>query len=207
MNDLSDKIQVEGKEGGHLSPSSETGGCMVRCGLYFGSFNPLHIGHIAIANYMLEFTDLNQVRLVLSPKNPLKNDQGMFPLEERLQRLERAVAQSGLPLSVSTVEFYLPKPYYTINTLRYLADKEPNVRFVLIMGADNLTVIEKWHQWQNLLQEFEVYVYPRSGYDSVTLCEAYCIRYIDAPLIEVSSTFIRKGLAEGRNMNGYLAGI
>lgn len=179
----------------------------IRCGLYFGSFNPLHIGHIAIANYMLEFTDIDQLRLVLSPKNPLKNDQGMLPLEDRLQRMKRAVAQSGLSLTVSTVEFDLPKPYYTLNTMRYLSKKEPNIRFVLIMGADNLAVIEKWHQWQNLLQEFEVYVYPRSGYDAMALCEAYCTRYIDAPLIDVSSTFIRKGLADGRNMNGYLTGL
>ena len=156
---------------------------------------------------MLEFTDLSEVRLVLSPKNPLKSGKGIWPVEERLHRMERAVKQSGLPLSVSTVEFDLPKPSYTINTLRYLAAKEPHLCFVLIMGADNLAVIEKWRQWQELLQEFEVYVYPRSGYDAVALCEAYCTRYINAPLIDVSSTFIRKGLAEGRNMNGFLSGI
>ena len=184
-----------------------TEGNHIRCGLYFGSFNPLHIGHIAIANYMLEFTDLDHVRLVLSPKNPLKSDLGTFSLEERLLRLERAVSPLGLALSISTVEFDLPKPYYTINTLRCLSYVEPNTHFVLIMGADNLAVIEKWHKWQELLQEFEVYVYPRSGYDAATLCKTYGARLIDAPLIDVSSTFIRKGLAEGRNMNGYLAGI
>jgi len=190
-----------------------------RCGLYFGSFNPLHIGHMAIANYMLAFTDLDQLRLVLTPNNPLKSDREIFPLEERLRRMERAVAQSGLPISISTVEFDLPPPYYTINTLRYLAAKEPQVRFVLIIGADNLAVIEKWHQWQALLQEFEVYVYPRRGYpqqgssptqpyaivdDTQELCIKYGVRFIDAPLIDISATFIRKGLAEGKNMNGFI---
>jgi len=178
-----------------------------RCGLYFGSFNPMHIGHLAIANYMLEFTDLDELRLVLSPKNPLKSDRNMFPLEERLRRMERAVAQSALPITVSTVEFDLPKPYYTIHTLRHVAAMEPHVRFVLIMGADNLAVIESWHQWQELLQTFDIYVYPRIGYDGPALCKTYGVRYIDAPLIDVSSSFIRKGLAEGRNMNGFLAGV
>ena len=178
-----------------------------RCGLYFGSFNPLHIGHLAIANYMLEFTDLDELRLVLSPKNPIKSHRGIIPVEARLRRMERAVTLSALPIGISTVEFDLPKPSYTINTLRHLAAHEPHVCFVLIMGADNLAVIEKWHQWQKLLQEFEVYVYPRSGYDGVALCEAYCTRYIDAPLIDVSSSFIREGLEEGRNMNGFLAGV
>ena len=176
------------------------------CGLYFGSFNPLHIGHIAIANYMLEFTDLDQLRLVLSPVNPLKDECGMLPLQERLIGLERAVARLELPLEVSTVEFDLPKPYYTIHTMRYLAALEPDKRFVLVIGADNLAVIEKWHQWQNLLSEFEVYVYPRSGYHTVALCKEYKVRHIEAPLIDVSSTFIRQGLAEGKNMKGFLAG-
>ena len=179
--------------------------CYHRCGLYFGSFNPLHIGHIAIANYMLEFTDLDQVRLVLSPKNPLKSSQGVLPFEERLQRIERAVARLEFALTVSSVEFGLPKPYYTINTLRHLSSVEPTTRFVLIMGADNLAVIEKWHQWQKLLQEFEVYVYPRRGYDAAALCDTYCVQHIDAPMIDVSSTFIREGVAAGRNMNGFLA--
>ena len=178
-----------------------------RCGLYFGSFNPMHIGHLAIANYMLEFTDLDELRLVLSPKNPLKSDRNMFPLEERLQRMERAVAQLALPITVSTVEFDLPKPYYTINTLCYLAAMEPHVCFVLIMGADNLAFIEKWYQWQKLLQEFEVYLYPRTGYDAEALCKEYGTKYIDAPLIDISSTFIREGLAKGKNMNGFLSGI
>jgi len=178
-----------------------------RCGLYFGSFYPMHIGHLAIANYMLEFTDLDELRLVLSPQNPLKSDRSFFPLEERLQRIERAVAQSALPITVSTVEFDLPKPSYTINTLRHVAAIEPHLRFVLVMGADNLAVIEKWHQWQELLQEFEVYVYLRKGYDAQTLCREYGTRYIDAPLIDISSSFIRQGMANGLNMNGFIAGV
>jgi nicotinate (nicotinamide) nucleotide adenylyltransferase len=176
-----------------------------RCGLFFGSFNPFHIGHMAIANYLLEFTDLNALRLVLSPKNPLKPARELSPSAERLAQMERAVQRSGLPISISTVEFDLPAPHYTLYTLRHLAALEPQWKFVLIMGADNLAVIQKWHKWQELLQEFEVYVYPRRGYAGQELCEAYCVRYIEAPLIEVSASFIRKGQAEGRNMNGFLA--
>jgi len=167
----------------------------------------MHIGHLAIANYMLEYTDLDALRLVLSPESPLKSHQTMLPLEERLQRIERAVAQLGLPVSVSRVEFDLPKPSYTINTLKHLAAREPHLCFVLIMGADNLAVIESWHQWQELLQSFEVYVYPRIGYEGQALCETYKVRYIDAPLIDISSSFIRRGMEEGRNMNGFLAGL
>ena len=190
------KRQIEKEVGAFIAP--------FRCGLYFGSFNPLHIGHIAIANYVSEFTDIDELRLVLSPVNPLKSDHDMLPLEERLHRMERAVSRLGLPLSVSKVEFGLTKPYYTVNTLRYLAAHEPQVRFVLVVGADNLAVIEEWHQWQALLQEFEVYVYPRSGYDAAGLCRRYGVRCIDAPLIDISSSFIRKGLAQGKNMNGFL---
>jgi len=178
-----------------------------RCGLYFGSFNPLHIGHLAIANYMLEFTDLDELRLVLSPENPLKTPQDMLDPQERLHRINRAVAQSGLPVLVSTVELDLPQPCYTLNTLRHIAAQEPQEHFVLIMGADNLAVIESWHQWQELLQTFEVYVYPRTGYDGKDLCKTYGATYIDAPLIDISATFIRQGWAEGRNMNGFLAGL
>ena len=178
-----------------------------RCGLYFGSFNPLHTGHLAVANYMLEFTDLDELRLVLSPENPLKAPRDMLDPQERLQRINRAVDQCGLPLLVSTVEFDLPQPCYTIHTLRHIAAQEPHLRFVLIMGADNLAVIEEWHQWQELLQTFEVYVYPRSGYDGRGLCNIYGATYIEAPLIDISATFIRRGWAQGRNMNGFLAGL
>ena len=176
----------------------------LRCGLYFGSFNPLHIGHMAIANYMLEYAGLHEVRLVLSPINPLKEDRELLPYADRLRQIERAVAQTGLRLSVSTVEWGLPQPCYTINSMRYLAYREPHVHFVLIMGADNLAVIEKWHQWRELLQEFEVYVYPRNGYNSKELCDKYHTRFIDAPIIDISSSFIRKAVEEGRNMNGFI---
>ena len=178
-----------------------------RCGLYFGSFNPLHTGHIAIAKYMLESTDLDELRLVLSPMNPLKSGEGLLSFEERLRRIERATAQLQLPISVSTVELDLLKPYYTINTLRYLSAKEPFVRFVLIIGADNLAVIEQWHEWQALLREFEVFVYPRSGYDAVALCKVYGTTYIDAPLINISSTIIRDGWEEGKDMREFLMGV
>ncbi|MCL1973617.1 MAG: nicotinate-nicotinamide nucleotide adenylyltransferase [Bacteroidetes bacterium] len=156
---------------------------------------------------MLEFTDLDELRLVLSPENPLKTPQDMLDPQERLHRINRAVAQSGLPVLVSTVELDLPQPCYTLNTLRHIAAQEPQEHFVLIMGADNLAVIESWHQWQELLQTFEVYVYPRTGYDGKDLCKTYGATYIDAPLIDISATFIRQGWAEGRNMNGFLAGL
>ncbi len=184
---------------------------MRTCGLYFGSFNPFHIGHLAIVNYLVSFTDLEEVRIVLSPLNPLK--EGNIPAgdrpAERLKHIRKVLQNRKLPVTVSNIEFSLPKPLYTIHTLRHLSHIERNVQFVLIMGADQLRDIEQWHQWEDLLKEYTLYVYPRYGIDSAAVSKQYIstakeIVLLDAPLVTVSSTFIREGLAEGKNMNGFL---
>ncbi len=193
------------------------------CGLYFGSFNPLHIGHVAIANYLAYFTDLDNVRLILSPQNPLKVPQTarQSVLELRLEHIRKVMEDKLLPVEVSDVEFHLPQPLYTINTLRHLQRTIPDTRFVPVFGADNLSQIERWYRWEEIFRDFEIYIYPRQGVDAAALCEKYNarrypsadgsalvspmgLRLLDAPLIGVSSTFVREGLASGKNMNGFL---
>lgn len=179
------------------------------CALYFGSFNPLHYGHIAIARYLIEKCNVDQVRLVLSPKNPLKDAKVLSSPEIRLKNLRDEVAhlvESGdFPLGkieVSDIEFHLPTPLYTINTLLHFKENETDKRFILIIGGDNIAIIEDWHRWRDLLEMFEVWVYPRRGYYAEALCHHYSalsskikLRFLaEAPLYDISSTEIREGI-------------
>lgn len=193
------------------------------CGLYFGSFNPLHIGHVAIANYLAYFTDLDNVRMILSPQNPLKVPVQIHQsvLQLRLEHIRKVMEDKLLPVEVSDVEFNLPTPLYTINTLRHLQQTIPHTRFVVVIGADNLAQLNKWYKWEEIVRDFEIYVYPRQGVDAAILCKEFNelllpsadgtekvppvgVRLLDAPLITVSSTFVRDGLGAGKNMNGFL---
>ncbi|MFA6825730.1 MAG: nicotinate (nicotinamide) nucleotide adenylyltransferase [Bacteroidales bacterium] len=184
---------------------------MKTCGLYFGSFNPFHIGHLAIANYLVSFTSLDSVRLVVSPHNPLKNN-GRSPEDaarERLWHIRLVMETKKLPVLVSDVEFQLPEPLYTVNTLHHLQAREPDTCFIPVIGADNLALIEEWHDWKTMLKEYVIYVYPREGVEASAFVSKYAslareIILLPAPLITVSSTFIREGLAQGKNMNGFL---
>lgn len=191
----------------------------MRCALYFGSFNPLHIGHAAIAMYVLNAPDIDEFRFVLSPHNPMKDLDTLRDAQQRWEKLKRAVERMNSPagrdelasiitayahatlcpaippgkkFKASNVEFHLPEPLYTYNTLTYLQQKEPETHFILIIGADNLAIIEKWHRWKELLSQFEVWVYPRTGCDTPALCKKYGTHYLDAPLIDISSTQIRQ---------------
>jgi len=175
--------------------------------LFFGSFNPIHIGHLAIAKYLLECCEVDQVRLIISPQNPLKKvdptyseKERLSDAENRLECVKKSINNSGLPIVISDVEFSLPQPLYTINTLRYLRKKEPENKHILVIGGDNLAIIEKWHDWKELLNEFEVWVYPRKGYKAKTLSKKYGVKYLNAKLQNISSTMIRKGEANGKNM-------
>ncbi|MDR1023863.1 MAG: nicotinate-nucleotide adenylyltransferase [Prevotellaceae bacterium] len=176
----------------------------MKIGLFFGSFNPVHVGHTIIAGYCSQFTDLHEVWLVPSPHNPFKPTSSLLPDAQRLALLHTAVERQKLPLKVCDVEFALPRPSYTINTLRALQAQHRYDRFVVIMGADNLASIERWREWQALLRDFEVYVYPRVGYNAEELCVKYRAKFISAPIVEISSTFIRKALEEGKNVNAFL---
>jgi len=176
-------------------------------GLYFGSFNPLHIGHISICHYLLKTTNLDQLRLVVSPRNPLKGDHNAINANERLQYVKEAVkkANFGRKVLVSDIEFDMSPPLYTINTLNKLRHEEPNNRFILIIGADNLAIIEKWHKWEELLQDFPIWVYPRNGFKTEELCDKYKCQILHAPLIEISSTQIREAEQAGIDMSNYKA--
>lgn len=180
----------------------------MRCALYFGSFNPLHIGHAAIARYVLQNCNIDSLRLVLTPMNPFKsNDVSLTDVQQRLADLKESVKKFNEELGccsrleISTVEFNLPKPNYTYNTLEFLKKSEPENTFVIIMGADNLAAIEKWYKGLDILKEYEVWVYPRKGFDTRMLCNKYGATFLDATLVDVSSTMIREGEREGMDMS------
>jgi len=173
--------------------------------LLFGSFNPMHEGHLAILRYLLEHTTASEVRLVVSPQSPFKKGQGLVDnAEERLAAARETVAAAGLDVTVSDVEFHLPEPWYTIDTLRFLQEQEPDREFVLVMGGDNITSLERWHKGTEILREFQVWVYPRPGTDAATivdclnasgLCKGVTF-FADAPQNPISSTEIRRRRAE-----------
>ena len=183
---------------------------MKKIGLYFGSFNPIHIGHLAIANYIIEFSpDLDYIWFVISPQNPLKKKSTLLANHHRLYLAELAIGNDP-ELEVSDIEFNLPRPSYTIDTLTYLEERYPSNRFAMIMGADNLSTINKWKNYDLLLEKYEIYVYPRPGYptDKITteetLLKNEVIHYIDAPLMEISSSFIRKSIKDRKNIRYFL---
>jgi len=173
----------------------------MRVALYFGSFNPLHIGHIAICNYLIDKTDVDEVRLVVTQQNPLKGSFHNKNGRSRLEHVREVISKMGSQFVISDIEFLLTKPLYTINTLRKFSEQEPDNTFILVIGADNLAIIEKWHDWNDLLEEYEVWVYPRNGFNGEELCKRYGVRLLDAPLFDVSSTQIREGEAEGQDFS------
>lgn len=134
----------------------------MKTGLFFGSFNPIHNGHMVIANYFAEFSDLKQVWFVVSPHNPLKPAGSLLNDFQRLQLVELAIGDYR-KMKVSKIEFGLPKPSYTINTLTHLQEKFPQHEFVLIMGSDNLHTFHKWKNYEQILEYFSIYIYPRPG--------------------------------------------
>ena len=136
----------------------------MKTGLFFGSFNPVHIGHLIIANFMATHTDLKEVWLVVSPQNPLKDKKSLAPERERLHMLRMAIDDNP-KLKASDIEFKLPRPSFTIDTLTYLDEKYPKKDFVLIMGSDNLETLHKWKNYENLLRKYCIYIYNRPGYE------------------------------------------
>ena len=158
----------------------------MKIGLYFGSFNPVHNGHMSIANYFLEFTDLNKIWFVLSPQNPFKEKNTLLEDNERLELLNLAL-EGTQNYSAKDIEFNLPKPSFTINTLQYLKEKHADKKFVLIIGGDNLTSFNKWKDYKHILENYEIYVYPRPNSDLSQYVENYNIKIINAPLIEIST--------------------
>lgn len=169
-------------------------------GLFFGSFNPLHIGHLAIAGYMAEFTNLDHVWLVVSPHNPLKKKESLLKDHHRLAML-RAALEDIPYLKPSDVEFGMPQPSYTINTLIYLEEKYPQHTFSLILGSDNLNSFMKWKNAELILKHHQLFVYPRKGFDGGELRNHESVNWIsEAPEMEISSTFIRNSVKEKKDI-------
>lgn len=183
----------------------------MKVGLFFGSFNPIHIGHLAIANYLLEFTNLNELWFVVSPHNPLKFKHTLLADYHRHELVRRAIDDYP-QMKVSNIEFKMPKPSYTIDTLTYLEEKYPNKNFVLIIGSDNIGSFHKWKNFQVLLSNYSIIVYPRiNSADKSKIkfneqIEPYknAFKFVDAPIIELSSAMIRNAIKEGKNVQFFL---
>jgi nicotinate-nucleotide adenylyltransferase len=173
-------------------------------GLFFGSFNPIHIGHTALANYMLSFTDMDEVWIVVSPHNPLKNKHQLLNQHQRLHLVNLAIDDFN-KLKSCDIEFNLSQPSYTIHTLTHLKEKYPQHQFSLIMGQDNLQTFDKWKNYEEILRRFQIYVYPRPLSISSSFDAHPNVHLTQAPLIEISSTFIRKAIKEKRDIRFFVA--
>jgi len=176
----------------------------MKVGLYFGTYNPIHIGHLAIANYMVEFTDIDQLWFVVSPHNPHKSKNNLLDDYQRLEMVHRAVEDDDR-LRASNIEFNLPLPSYTVDTLAYLKDQHPDYQFVILMGSDNLENFHKWKNYETILENYGVIVYPRPGFDRKKVQVHQNIQVAeDAPLMEISASFIRKAIKTGKDVRHFL---
>lgn len=162
----------------------------VKIGLFFGSFNPIHMGHLIIANLIAETTDVKKVWFVVSPQNPFKPSKGLLHEFDRYDMV-RAAIYDNYKLEVSDIEFNLPKPSYTIHTLVHLTEKHPDKQFRVIMGEDNLEGFTRWKNYERILEDYGLYVYKRPGVQLSTLKEHPNITFVEAPLLDISATFIR----------------
>ncbi len=175
----------------------------MKTGLFFGSFNPIHNGHMMIAGYMAEFTDLKEVWFVVSPHNPLKRKPTLLAGHHRLAMV-RLVTEEDSRFRVSNIEFSMPQPSYTIDTLAWLGEKHPSREFVLIAGSDILPSFHKWKNFEVLLEHYRIYLYPRPGTEVSRFDNHPSIHRVEAPLLTISSSFIRESIRSGKNMRYYL---
>lgn len=175
-----------------------------KIGLFSGSFNPIHNGHLILANYMCEFTTLDEVWLIVTPHNPLKDRQDMLDEESRLKMAELAVDKFE-NIKASDVELHMMRPSFTINTLEKLSGDYPHYNFTLIIGADNWTYFSKWKDYETIIENYNILIYPRNNY-AVTIPESLKdrVRLVNAPLIEISSTFIRQSIRDRKNIRAFL---
>ena len=176
---------------------------MIKTGLFFGTFNPVHIGHMSIANYMLEFSEIDQLWFVVSPQNPLKEKKTLLADYHRLELTKLAVGDDD-NYNVSDIEFSMPKPSYTIDTLTYLSEKYPNREFYMIMGADGLNNFHRWKNAVLLEKNYHRLVYPRPGISTDEIHKHTNITLMEAPQMEISSSFIRNAIRDGKDMKYFL---
>lgn len=179
---------------------------MKKIGLFFGSFNPIHIGHLILANYILENSDMEELWFVVSPQNPFKDKKSLLNDHNRLDMVQLAV-KNYPKMRASNIEFSLPKPSYTIDTLTYLKEKYPNYSFALIMGEDNLKSLPKWKNSERLVSDYQIIIYPRlltGEKNENEYLKHQNIHQINAPIIELSATEIRNMIKEGKNVRPML---
>ena len=174
-----------------------------KIGLFFGSFNPIHNGHLMLANYLAEYGDMDEIWFVVSPQNPFKDKKSLLADRHRMYMVELAI-KGDERFQVCDIEFYMPQPSYTIDTLTRLQERHPNTDFYLICGMDNIESFKKWKNYEMILQYHHLMVYPRKGYSSNELVEHPSVTVVEAPEIEVSSTFIRNAIGEGKDVRYFV---
>ncbi|MFV0391659.1 MAG: nicotinate (nicotinamide) nucleotide adenylyltransferase, partial [Paludibacteraceae bacterium] len=174
-------------------------------GLFFGSFNPIHLGHTRLADYIFEYSGMDEIWYVVSPRNPLKEQSELIDESLRLHMIELATSSKEY-LKVSAIEFDMPRPSYTVDTLETLAEKYPHYDFTLLIGSDNMQIFDQWKDYRKILNEFSILVYPRKGYDYEEYEERYPEMQIleEAPFFEISSTEIRELISNKQDADKWL---
>jgi len=170
----------------------------MKIGLYFGSFNPVHVGHLIIANHVINYSDLQQVWLIISPQNPLKPSSSLLNEYHRLHLVQSAL-EGETKLKGSNIEFHLPKPSYTVDTLTYLKEKYPQHQFAIIMGSDSFCNLTKWKNYEVIIKNYALYIYERQGFKINNSLNAN-INILQAPLLQISSTHIRELIKQGKSI-------
>lgn len=170
-----------------------------KIGLFFGSFNPVHVGHMIIANFMVQHSDLDQIWMVVSPHNPHKDKKSLAKDHDRLHLVNLAIGDNA-KIKASDIEFSLPKPSYTVDTLAYLAEKYPQHAFSLIMGGDNLATFHKWKNYEKILSDHHIYVYDRPGYELGDLEAHHAVTVLEAPLLSISASYIRQQIRDDKSI-------